>query len=270
MTYGQIICVLGMHRSGSSLLAQILHRNGIAIGKNLVRKSSYNPDGHFEDRFILHINKKILIHFEGTWDRPPHLPEGWLEDPFVQRLLEQARDYHREVTSQYDRFLFKDPRTCLLLPFWQAAFGDMLYVVILRHPDSVVRSILTRNREWMKPSRFLWRRLRNAYHMWQGARERLAPINRDQARRLWTLYNDCIVRYTKDQPIVVLTFERLLADPGATVRDVMRKVDPTLESPVFDIIKSSLDHGKMLTESPEEMALYRQLTEAEEATGGEG
>jgi hypothetical protein len=268
MACRQIICVLGMHRSGSSLLAQIMHRNGIAIGTNLVGKSAHNPDGHFEDRFILQINKKILIHFGGTWDRPAQLPGNWLEDPFVKRLLSKARAYRHEEIDQYDRFFFKDPRTCLLVPFWHSAFGDMLYVVILRHQDSVVRSIVTRNREWMKPSQFWWRWGRKVYHRWQGAYEQLAPIVVEQARQLWTLYNDCIVRYTEGLPVAVITYERLLAEPEITVRALMQRIDPTLDAALGDIIKTSLDHGKKPEESPEELAYYRLLTERKDSING--
>jgi len=248
-----------MHRSGSSLLSQVLWRNGVSIGENLVGKSTYNPDGHFEDRFVVQTNKKILIHFGGTWDRPPDLPEDWLNDPYVRKLCRCASDYRSKVIEGNRLFLFKDPRTCLLIPFWKAAFGQMLFVVIFRHPDSVVRSILKRNREWMAPSRFWWRWARELYHRWQGACETLVPIDEEQARRLWTFYNEQIVKHAKGRDTVAISYEQLLSKPRETVHFIMSKVYPEVKDPVYDMIRTDLDHGRVLAESSDELHYLAML-----------
>src|SRR3972149_1538089 len=65
------VIVLGMHRSGTSLIASILHLSGISMGKEFLRPDNGNPGGYFEDLEFLNLNKTILTQAEGTWRKPP-------------------------------------------------------------------------------------------------------------------------------------------------------------------------------------------------------
>ena len=65
------IFVMGMHRSGTSMVTGILSRCGMKIGKNLLMGAKDNPKGDFEDRRFININNDILIRNKGRWDSPP-------------------------------------------------------------------------------------------------------------------------------------------------------------------------------------------------------
>src|SRR3972149_6783295 len=65
------VIVLGMHRSGTSLIASILHLSGISMGKEFLRPDNGNPGGYFEDLEFLNLNKTVLTQAEGTWRKPP-------------------------------------------------------------------------------------------------------------------------------------------------------------------------------------------------------
>ena len=54
------IVVLGMHRSGTSLLSSILRRMGVNMGTNFLNEDYWNPYGYWEDKDFLWINKGIL------------------------------------------------------------------------------------------------------------------------------------------------------------------------------------------------------------------
>ena len=54
----EIIIVLGMHRSGTSLIAGVLHEMGVNMGSNLMKADEYNPKGYFEDIEIYKFNSR--------------------------------------------------------------------------------------------------------------------------------------------------------------------------------------------------------------------
>ena len=65
------IVVLGMHRAGTSVVANILHRIGISMGNELLDSDGFNPNGYFEDKDFLWINKGIFENAHGIWYDPP-------------------------------------------------------------------------------------------------------------------------------------------------------------------------------------------------------
>jgi hypothetical protein len=250
-----------MHRSGSSLVAQILHAAGFALGPRLLDGSEFNPDGHFEDRFVLSVNKRLPIHFGGTWDRPPALPSDWLGNAKVRGLLERAREYQRQVIAPTPRFVFKEPRTSLLLPFWRRAFGEMTCVVVLRSPASVARSVVRRNREWRQVSRLGWRLRRAVGNWWIGEHERLRPIDEGQALALWHHYYESIARDTAGLAVVPVVYERLVCEPHREIPRLLRSVGGAASVPP-EVVKPSLDHGKDLRESDEVRSYLSRFGEA--------
>ena len=54
------LLVSGFHRSGTSLVAQTLHSNGVNLGENLMGASFGNPNGHFEDLSIVELHDELL------------------------------------------------------------------------------------------------------------------------------------------------------------------------------------------------------------------
>jgi hypothetical protein len=73
-----IVCILGMHRSGTSLVSRALNVLGVYLGpeEQLMRPSTDNPAGHWESRPIKEINDEILSILGGSWQEPP--PAGGL------------------------------------------------------------------------------------------------------------------------------------------------------------------------------------------------
>jgi hypothetical protein len=62
--------------------------------------------------------------------------------------------------ASYQSFGFKDPRTCRLLPFWQAIVSamatDVRCVVVARNPVAVARSLHRRNKFNLEYALELW------------------------------------------------------------------------------------------------------------------
>ena len=68
-----------------SLVSRALNVLGLYLGpeEHLMRPSSDNPAGHWENRPIKQINDEILSILGGSWSAPPPLPPGWERCPYM-------------------------------------------------------------------------------------------------------------------------------------------------------------------------------------------
>ncbi len=133
------LIVVGFHRSGTSLLTQLLHAAGLFVGDDLLGAMPSNPYGHFEDRGVLELHRQILSDHGLGWqvDHPVdfHLSREnwrWMQD-FVGRRDREHRDWG-----------FKEPRACLFLGAWKYVAPDAKFVIVYRDPSECVRSMTSR------------------------------------------------------------------------------------------------------------------------------
>lgn len=141
------VAVIGMHRSGTSMLAGMLYHLGVDMGQDLVMDNHvHNPLGYYEDRDFLRLNERILTAADGGWEKPPDpgaIKEVAKGAKFEDEILELVKD-------RPEPWGWKDPRTALTLPVYRAVLPDLKIIVIVRRSEAVVRSLLARERK-MKP-----------------------------------------------------------------------------------------------------------------------
>jgi glycosyltransferase involved in cell wall biosynthesis len=173
------IVVLGMHRSGTSSLARVLNLCGAALPANLMPpKLDDNPTGYWEPAEITELNVRVLRRLAATWDNVAYLlPDtGEFVDDFkqdVRTLL--ASEYGNEET-----ILIKDPRISVLAPLWHIALMYAgyrpAYVVLVRHPLEVARSLRARGDMSVRKGLLLWLTYMNRIADFAGAREGVVHI----------------------------------------------------------------------------------------------
>lgn len=158
----KVVVLLCMHRSGSSLTANILQRLGMSLGPfDLIGAELSNPYGHFEAVPFHVLNKKIQDWAFGFANDVPTDPEvlsrfvesegAWPSKPVPERWFEEARNYIGHLIASGPVAGFKDPRTVLTWPFWRRvleSFGDIEVtpVALLRSPHEIAMSLCTRSR----------------------------------------------------------------------------------------------------------------------------
>lgn len=201
MSAPTIVCILGMHRSGTSLVSRVLHVLGVHLGpeEHLMRPSSDNPTGHWESRPIKEINDEILSILGGSWQEPPPLPAGWERSRELAAPRHRAREVIESDFSGSELWGFKDPRNSLTLPFWQRILDPMRYVICLRNPLDVAASAGARNR----------------------ADDTVAF---EQGVELWLTYVRGALAATAGHPRHLVFYEDLMTDPEPVVRELARFV----------------------------------------------
>ena len=178
----RIICILGMHRSGTSCLTGSLQQGGLFLGKHHTW-NEYNRKGNRENQDVVSLHEAIFKANGLNW-KSPLLPGcGDLVAPPASMWESQHVTRAMEILAEYaDRPLwgFKDPRTLMLLAGWHALVPDMEFVGIYRHPMAVAQSLASR------PA---------------------MPVSIEEGLDMWYMYNTELLREFRRNPFPVLCFD---------------------------------------------------------------
>jgi hypothetical protein len=154
------IVVLGMHRSGTSLVAGALHKMGVYMGSRFREPDETSPYGYWEDLDWRDVNRSILSHANGTWYLPPELSELAYQVILHRNLVSDLAANRGE----HDLWGVKDPRTALHALYMHPFLPAPRYVIVHRSVPDTVRSLMRRAkaRGYYEPPEH-WRWLSNLY-----------------------------------------------------------------------------------------------------------
>ena len=161
---GEVIVVLGMHRSGTSLATRALRALGVSLGGNLSAESSPdNAKGHWEDRDVLAFNERLMATLALEWDVVGAHDSALMSAPSLAPMVEEARALVQSKIVGGETWAFKDPRTARLWPFWRRVFADGEFgqpdfLWSIRHPLAVAQSLARRDGFAPLKSYLLWLR----------------------------------------------------------------------------------------------------------------
>jgi lipopolysaccharide biosynthesis protein len=162
-----IVCITGMHRSGTSMIARLLNLCGVYLGpeSDLISPADDNPEGFWENKNFLDLNEEILALFGGSWDTVPTLNKGWQRSDQLLELKARACALIDQFKG-YENWGWKDPRCSLTLPFWQDLIPELKVVVCLRNPLEVSKSFYRRG---YSSNLF-------SFQLWQSYHQVLNPV----------------------------------------------------------------------------------------------
>ena len=211
-----IYVVLGMHKSGTTLVARLLHESGIDMG-------CFDPalgysDGNTFERHATQAANRVLLR--GVQLPPlPHLlrrmgrspldaaghPRNQDSQAFVLWKALERRLGDESLTKalldpviqdcqlEHDDWGFKDPRTCLTYEAWRRHLPEHRVIAVYRSLGQVMK-----------------RSCGDARH----------PFRALRVVRGWTLHNRQLLRAVEASPkrSLLLRYERLMSDPSEIER----------------------------------------------------
>lgn len=225
-----IVVVLGMHKSGTTLVSQILHGSGIHMG-DFDESVAYDQGGWFENEDFIALNRRLLsphlvptigIRLQRMWrgkaddvlaanrdsvavlrSLPRSLPAG---------LEAEMRALIASRQAAHEDWGFKDPRTCLTYPLWARLLPEHRVVAVFRSYSDFVR----RNRK---------------------GRNALNPPRWWRALRSWTDYNDAMAESLErcSQPKLVIRYDDLMSGD-----DTLARLSSFLGRPLVDARRPEL------------------------------
>ena len=151
----RIILILGMHRSGSSLLTQLISSLGIHLGQEIMKADKFNPDGYWENLRVVDLHNRMLEEQGNQWYAPAHPID-------TTRLLKKYGEEALLIVSEMDRqgldWGWKDPRMPLFLDFWLEILKgrDIRLLITNRSPSAIAASLLQRDAIPVAVALYLW------------------------------------------------------------------------------------------------------------------
>ncbi len=139
------------------MVANLLQLCGLSLGphERLLGPTASNQKGHFEHTGFHEFNEALLKHLGGSWDNPPDLKPGWERAPTLDTLIREGQSL-LETFAECSHWGWKEPRTTILLPFWQRLIPNLRVVICLRSPLEVARSVNKRDGLSIAGAAYLW------------------------------------------------------------------------------------------------------------------
>lgn len=138
--------VLGMHRSGTSVVSSMLEELGVFFGEpdDMIPASMENPHGFWERDDVRRLNDYVLHAMQCEWDELSGFDLEKLLPAHRQYFETQARDIIGKLGTQAT-FGIKEPRLCLTLPLWIKHLPNPMVVRTWRKPSEIAASLRKRN-----------------------------------------------------------------------------------------------------------------------------
>lgn len=179
------IIVLGMHRSGTSLVTRLLNLMGVYLGEgpDLLPGQPDNPKGFWERSDVQQLHEEMLSRFDSAWFDITGF-NAKHADNAVRQEFEDKANRILSILEPHRPWAIKDPRLCLFFPWWARLLEAPVVIYVVRAPWEVAASL----------------RKRNGFPLAVGA-------------AIWELYNRHALEAVRRFPVIRLNLENLVKDP---------------------------------------------------------
>lgn len=214
------IVIGGMHRSGTSMITNLLRTCGLNLGpeKNLIMPKPDNPAGFWENIKFVQLNEAVLANINGAWDYPPLQENIDILDKHEFPIIDKVASELVADFEGLEHWGWKDPRNSLTLRFWRRFVPEMKLVYCVRNPIDVFLSLNKRNNF-----------------------SSLLSLN------LWFRYNLELARAVTGIPTIVTHFESYFEDPAAELKRVLEFLNLEPDEKQFNLavstVKTDLVHA---------------------------
>ncbi len=246
-----VLIVIGMHRSGTSLVASILHSAGLDLGDQLMKAhETVNAKGFWENLEFVRFQESIL-------EKLGHDKYGWTSEIDVHVPPEdEGRVDELLSRNQRDHLWgWKDPRTTLFLNYWGKRLPKANFLFVYRPPWEVVDSLYRRG----------------------------DPVFQENPRRAvetWNDYNQAVLNfYEKNKERgLLLSLQSIVNNPELAIDKINQKFNLKLVKPAADIFDEKLiersssksARGQALQHFfPKTNEIYKRLLESTDSLGSE-
>jgi hypothetical protein len=151
-----------------------------------------NPS-HFESASLTAFNEELLADAGGAWYAPPAFAPDWASSaPAVDRAKDALSVASRAFPVSAPA-VWKDPRLCLLLPFWRRLLPNVAVVLVWRHPLEVAASLTDRD-----------------------------GLSASHGLALWDHYHRSLLLGLQGLPTLVVSYDEETQNPAGFVRESVK------------------------------------------------
>jgi hypothetical protein len=215
----RLVLVVGVGRSGTSLLAGILGQLGFHIPQPEVQADDTNPKGFGEPRWVVNFHRRLMDRLRViVFDARPGAFDKTGAVTGEADTHGELRAWLGGELAHADAVVVKDPRVGWFLPLWQRCSDELgaqtTYVTMLRHPAEILTSA------------------RKSYGTWQSDASRAAA---------WLNVMLQTEQGTRDHWRVYVRYEDLLDGWHDEIARAGAKLDLPLLSEITDERRAAVD-----------------------------
>ncbi|MCD4742165.1 MAG: sulfotransferase, partial [Desulfobacteraceae bacterium] len=247
------ICILGMHRSGTSAVSRVINLLGAYLGEldELYGPRDDNPEGFWERKDIVDFHDELLRVISQRWDTSLPLSDGWMASEPIAEFRQRLKKIISGAFSGREVWAWKDPRTCIFLPLWQGLLAELnsylSIVYVIRNPVDVAKSLAKRNK---------------------------FPVEKSYG--IWLNYNLSALKMLSDVQLVFISYDQLLDAPQQQLSRIAEHLsipypsaDANLSGESISFLRHDLRHSHSATDDLEGapqavIDLYRLLMDVAE------
>lgn len=234
----QQLLVIGMHRSGTSCITNLLKNMGAYFGSNdkSTGTNEENPKGFWERRDMRHITDTLLFSVNADWHKVSDFHTEKISNEVNHDALRDF-DIILDDLNKKKSWVLKEPRLSLLLPLLRNRLDRPIAVCVYRNPLEVALSLQKRNG---------------------------FPINFGLA--LWEFYTLSILKNTSDMDRIFISYNGLMEDPikgSSQICTALNELGTSLTTPkdsdLLYLLDGNLYRNKIYSYELEGTVTIRQL-----------
>ena len=131
------VFVIGMHRSGTSLVSSYVESLGYNIGKTRNQDFNvHNPDGYFENDTFTEIHEKLLKYNGCSWKK--------VKKEKLKYTDEHVKEYMSAIDEEFgdeEKIIIKDPRMSFFVDLIKDLNLDIKIIFMYRNKDQTITSL---------------------------------------------------------------------------------------------------------------------------------
>lgn len=217
-----------MHRSGTSLVCQLLAECGVDFGdrNQFLATDRWNIRGYFELRPVIDLNSRLVTGIPRTTS-PLHAVLSqclYMTRPAEARINRRADTFARDIHglgTDFSGLTVKDPRFCLTLTAWMKYSEIDRIVICLRHPEEVADSL-----------------------------KRRQHVPRGMALRFWAYHIHSLLKHAPIEKCSFFDVNRLAAGSGqAELARVLEFMGVSLDCDQQSRVLDKIFHGDLIRDS---------------------
>ncbi len=235
------VIIIGMHRSGTSMLTRNLSALGVSVGKDV--------SGNAESRYFQKLNRDIMADAGGRWDNVKPIIEKMRSPEFINENAEKIESklfWDGELAGFFEldhRFSvwlglkkcvwgWKDPRNSVTLPIWLKVFPHAKVIHVIRNGIDVAISLYRRENK----------RRDTDPDLGQGCRDAKFCLD------LWEDYLEAGREHLKSYSTIKqleLRYEELLESPGIQLKYVLKFLDVNFSQKKLDKVINAINPERL-------------------------
>lgn len=267
--YQSPVVILGMHRSGTTMITKMLENLGLFVGTE--------KEINHESLFFWEINNWIFDIHTATPEKPynlryknPACEQVILEslEHFVQsgkrkQYLGALASKHRSIKDLDIPYGWKDPKNTFTIDFWSKVFPDPKIIHIYRNPIDAVSSYIERDLALKNKFEWNWKKkLKRDFLISKKFHENFRLTSIEEGYNLWEEYVSRALSLQATYPnYLAVKYEDFLAQPAEQLQQLatFAGLHPTEAQVQQETASVKSERAYAFLSNPAYAAIYQQL-----------